>query len=319
MPGNRVVCAVVQWGMSDERRRSLPIVAVATLSLVLVACSGSGTVASPVSSDGSSGAPTAAPTATAEDALDHETGATDVLLRYEEGGGFIMPSFAVTLVPHFTLYGDGTIVFRDPAQEFPPAVGSIFKAGPMKTAKLTEEQIQDLLKLALDEGGLAQAKPVYNNDMIADASTAIFTITAGGQTKIVNVYALGLDMEGVADAQARAAFLKLAKTLTTLDKGGVISATDYEPTAYRGVLIEAPGVVAPDIMAWPWDDIAVEDFKPDPDPNGLVFPYRVMTPAEIDVLGIDNYTGGFQNAIFKAEDGMTYTFSLRPLLPEETE
>ena len=27
--------------------------------------------------------------------------------------------------------------------------------------------------------------------MIADASTAIFTITAGGQTKTVNVYALG--------------------------------------------------------------------------------------------------------------------------------
>jgi hypothetical protein len=253
--GNLSPHTVVQWPMSDERRLSLPIVALATLSLVLAACSAGGVSPTAAPSDGSSGAPTAAPTTAGEDDLDHETGATDVLLRYEEGGGFVMPSFAVTLVPHFTLYGDGTIIFRDPAQEFPPAEGSIFKAGPMKTAKLSEEQIQDLLKLALDEGGLAQAKAEYTNDMIADASTAVFTITAGGQTKTVNVYALGLDMEGMEDAQARAAFAQLAKTLTTIDQGGVIVATDYEPAAYRGILIEAPGAIEPDIRAWPWEDI----------------------------------------------------------------
>jgi hypothetical protein len=305
--------------MSDLRRPLLSIAATAALSLVIGACSGSAASPATASDGGPSGGPTAAPSATAEDALEHETGASDVLLRYEEGGGFVMPTFAVTFVPHFTLYGDGTIVFRDPVEEAPPAEGSLFKSGPLKTAKLTEEQIQDLLKLALDEGGLAAARSEYTNDMIADASTAVFTITAGGQTKMVSVYALGLEMEGMADAQARAAFLQLAQTLTTIDEGGMVAASEYVPTAYRGVLMEAPGVVDPDIRPWPWQDIAVEDFKPNPDPAKLQFPNRVMTPEEVEALGIEGYSGGFQNAILKADDGTTYTFSLRPLLPDETE
>ncbi len=296
----------------------MPIAAVTALSLLLVACSGGAASPSPASSDGPSAAPTAAPSQ-GGDVLEHETGATDVLLRYEEGGGFMMASFAATIVPNFTLYGDGTIVFRDPTEDFPPAEGSVFKSPPMQTAKLTEEQIQDLLRTALDEGGLAIARARYDNDMVADASTAIFTITVGGQTKTVSVYALGMDVQGQADAAARAAFVKLASTLTTIDEGGVVTATDYVPTAYRGVLMEAPGIQAPDIRAWPWPDIDVADFKANPDPNAFQFPMRVMTPAEIDMLRIDGYAGGFQNMILKASDGTTYTFSLRPLLPGETE
>ena len=90
------------------------------------------------------------------------------------------------------------------------------------------------------------ARPEYRNDMIADASTALFTIQAGGLTKAVSVYALGLDVEGLADAPARAAFAELAETLTSIEEGGVISATDYVPTAYRGVLFDGAGMVGPD-------------------------------------------------------------------------
>ena len=189
----------------------------------------------------------------------------------------------------------------------------------MKIAKLTEEQIQDLLRTALEEGGLAIAKPRYDNDMVADAGTATFTISANGQTKTVSVYALGMDTQDQADAAARAAFLQLASTLTKIDEGGVVTATNYVPTAYRGVLFEAPGVVAPDVRAWPWPDIEIDDFETDPNPNALQLPLRVMTPAEIDALAISDYEGGFQNMIIKAPDGTTYTFSTRPLLPDETE
>src|SRR5687768_5563902 len=122
--------------MSDLRRPLLSIAATAALSLVIGACSGRAASPATASDGGASGGPTPAPSATAEDALEHETGASDVLLRYEEGGGFVMPTFAVTFVPHFTLYGDGTIVFRDPVEEAPPAEGSLFKSGPLKTAKL---------------------------------------------------------------------------------------------------------------------------------------------------------------------------------------
>jgi hypothetical protein len=265
-------------------------------------------------SPGPSAAPSVAPDS---DVIEHKTGATDILLRYEEGGGFIMPAFTAAAVPHFTLYGDGTVIFRNPMAEPPPAEGSVFKMNPLRTARLSEDQIQELLLLALGEGGLAVARENYTNDMIADAGTAIFTIEAGGIKKTVSVYALGLEMEGVADGPARAAFKKLADRLTDFDQGGTIETDVYEPEAYRGVLFEAPGIVAADVRDWPWPDIKPGDFTPDPDPNGNQFPARRMTIEEVDALGIKDYQGGFQNLVLKTSDGKTWTFSLRPLLPGE--
>jgi hypothetical protein len=153
--------------------------------------------------------------------------------------------------------------------------------------------------------------------MIADASTAVFTIEAAGIKKTVSVYALGLEMDGVEDGPARAAFKKLAERLSDFDQGGKIDTAVYEPEAYRGVLFESPGVVAPDIRPWPWTDLTVADFAPDADPNGNQFPQRRLTPAEVDLLDITDYQGGFQNLVLKSPDGKAYTFSLRPLLPEE--
>jgi hypothetical protein len=240
-----------------------------------------------------------------------------VLLRYEEGGGFVMPAFLVAQTPHFTLYGDGTVIFRNPMLEGPPAEGSVSTFNPMRTTKLTEEQIQELLVLALGEGGLAVARPNYPNDMVADASTAIFTINAGGVEKTVSVYALGLEVQGAADAAARAAFQKLAQRLTDFDQGGAFETSEYEPAAYRAVLIEAPGVQAPDVRQWPWPDLKVTDFKPDADPSGLQFPQRTMTAEEIAKLDVTDFQGGFQGLVLTGSDGKLYTLSVRPLLPDD--
>jgi hypothetical protein len=292
-----------------------------TLAIVLVACSSSSgptAAATTEPSGGASGAPSSEPSASpAAGDVDHKTGATDILLRYEEGGGFVMPAFQAANVPHFTLYGDGTVIFRNPMLEVPPADGSVFIANPMRTATLSEEQIQDLLVLALTEGGLAGARPNYANDMIADASTAIFTIEAGGIKKTVSVYALGLDMENMADAPARAAFKKLADFLTDFDEGGSIETAVYEPEAYRGVLFDSPGVVVPDARTWPWTDITPADFSADADPEGNQFPNRTMTAAELDLLEVTDYQGGFQGMVLNGPDGKLYTFSLRPLLRGE--
>jgi hypothetical protein len=250
-------------------------------------------------------------------AIDHKTGSTDVLLRYEEGGGFVMPAFLASQAPHFTLYGDGTVIFRNPMLELPAAEGSVGMFNPMRTTKLTEEQIQELLLLALGEGGLAVARPNYENTMVADASTAIFTIDAGGVEKTVSVYALGMDTQAGADAAARAAFQKLAQRLTDFDQGGAFETAVYEPQAYRAVLMEAPGVQAPDVRAWPWPDLNVTDFKPSADPNGLQLPQRTMTPAEIEKLDVKDFQGGFQGLVLKGPDGKLYTLSVRPLLPDD--
>ena len=304
--------------MSDLQRRSASLLLTPAIAILIVACTAPGGASSPPSGGPSGAPPSVAPTGTpAADAIEHKTGATDIVLRYEEGGGFIMPAFTAAAVPHFTLYGDGTVIFRNPMLEPPPAEGSVFKMNPLRTAKLSEEQIQDLLKLALIEGGLGAARPEYHNDMVADAGTAIFTIEAGGLKKTVSVYALGLEQEGMIDGPARAAFKKLADRLTDFDQGGSIETDIYQPPAYRGVLFEAPGIEAADIRNWPWPDLTPADFTPDADPNGNQFPHRKLTIAEVDLLGITDYQGGLQNVVLKDPEGKAYTFSLRPLLPGE--
>jgi hypothetical protein len=189
---------------------------------------------------------------------------------------------------------------------------------PFRTARLTEDQVQDLLTFALGESGLGIARPDYPNDQIADASTAVFTIDAGGLKKTVSIYALGLEMEGMADGPARAAFAKLAERLQNIDAGGAFATEEYVPVQYRGILLEGqPGV--PDARPWPWTEIAPADFVSNADPNAFQLSARVMSPDEVEALGIAPFRGGFQGlTLIGPDDGKVYSFSLRPLLPEET-
>ena len=310
---------------------SLRGLAASSLILIVAACSSAGAASqapaspgssTPPASSGASGQPS--PSAIPAGTIDHPTGATDVILRYDEGGGFVMPAFLATNAPWFTLYGDGTMVFRDPTLAGPAAQGSVMPLNPMRTAKLSEEQVQSLLGFALTEGGLAGARASYENMQVADASTAIFSIDAGGLKKSVSVYALGMQLPeagqpGSADGPARLAFQKLAEKLTTIDAGGAYPSDVYRPTAYRGLLLDGTGIVAPDIKDWPWKSLKVTDFAPSADPNGQQLPHRTMTPDEIAAVGVTEPEGGFQNAVVHGPDGKTYTFSARPLLPDETE
>jgi hypothetical protein len=285
------------------------------LMALLAACSG--TVSSTANPEGSgSPAPGSsdAPEEPATGEIEHATGADDVILRLDQGGGMMIRGGAATLVPPFTLYGDGTVVFRNPALELPPAAGPVFRQNPMRTARLDEEQIQDLLEFALTEGGLGAAKLQYDNPMIADAGTAIFTINAGGLEKTVNVYALGLNDAGVPDLPARAQFQRLADRLTNFDENGTFATDVYVPTAYRGVLIDTGGFPGEAPIEWPWSDIAPSDFTGDD-----FAPTRAMTPEELAVLGIDGIEGGFEGLTLIDPDDPTksYSFGIRPLLPGE--
>jgi hypothetical protein len=319
---NRAGPGSVRQAMSTHHRRRLASLALTpALALAVVACSSAGTATNAPStapSEAPSTAPSAAPSGSpATGAIDHKTGSTDIVLRYDEGGGFVNPAFLASQVPHFTLYGDGTVIFRNPMLELPAAQGSVGTFNPLRTTKLTEEQIQELLTMALGEGGLAIARPNYENNMVADASTAVFTVNAGGIEKTVSVYALGMDVQGGADAPARAAFQKLAQRLTDFDQGGTFETAVYKPEGYRAVLMDAAGVQAPDIRKWPWADLKVADFQPDADPNGPQFPHRTMTPAEIEKLEVKDFEGGFQGLVLTGSDDKLYTLSLRPLLPGE--
>src|SRR6187397_3562330 len=130
--------------------------ALAALVTVLAACAGSagsGAVsgspgASPASNPATT-APNSSPTTTG--AIEHKTGPTDVILRYDEGGGFVMPAYTAAQAPAFTLYGDGTLIFRPVKADPLPAVGSVSPFDSFRTAKMSEDQIQTLLDYALNE------------------------------------------------------------------------------------------------------------------------------------------------------------------------
>jgi hypothetical protein len=300
-------------------RRLLPLAAVA---LVAAACSSTG--ASPSSSANPSGSPVTSPSSSPSASpsvagLEHPTGKNDIVLRYEEGGGFVMPAFLASRTPIFTLYGDGTIVFQRYTEEAPPTLANgAMGSFPLRIAKLSEEQMQEVLTFALTDGGLGIARQKYDNQMVADAGTAFFTIDAGGLDKTVEVYALGMDVDpNQPDALARIAFAKLADRLRDFDQKGTIPTDVYVPTSFRGTLIE--GGMGGAAVAWPWKDVKVTDFVAPPVDQGG-FPKHTLTPDQITALGIkaEDAAGGLQGINIQGTDGKLYSLAIRPLLPDET-
>jgi hypothetical protein len=240
-----------------------------------------------------------------------------VVLRYEEGGGFVMPAYTAATAPGFTLYGDGTIVFRDVTKDAVDQIGSVSPFQPLRTAKMNEAQMQTLLDYALNEGGLGGARAEYTDMMVSDASTAVFTVNAGGLAKTVSVYALGFDAPDVPDRLARQTLAALRDHLVDIDQGGTVKTDVYAPERYRGVLLEGQAG-APDQKAWPWPEVKPAEFVANGDPNALQLPARVMTAAEIASLGIKPFEGGFVGLPLAGPgDGKFYTLSVRPLLPDD--
>src|SRR5262245_25122847 len=95
--------------ISTPRSARVPRAAASAILLAVVAaCSpASAPSATPVASatPGTAG-PTTNPTSTQIAGIQHKTGASDVVLRLESGGGFVPIDFLATNAPIFTLYGD---------------------------------------------------------------------------------------------------------------------------------------------------------------------------------------------------------------------
>ncbi len=289
------------------------LVLTALVALLATACTPAGagsvsTTSEPTQGPDSSGGTTGG--------IEHPTGARDVVLRYEEGGGFMMMEWALTEAPIFTLYGDGTIVFRDPAAQPPPDEHGLLAFSSFRTARLSEEQVQSLLTFAVNEGALGVAKDRYDHPGVADAGTARFTVNAGGRTKTVEVYALGLD-ENAPDKAARAQFLALATRLRAFDEAGAIPTDEYVPHGWRAVLIEAQGAPT-QIRPWPWAELSVEDFMAQSDdPTAPAFPAHVLSADEVGAIGLGDLNGGLLGLSVKGPDDKIYGVPIRPLLPDE--
>lgn len=297
-----------------------PAAASVLAAVIVLACSSAASPSVAPSGDpsGAPSGPAASPSVPVE-GIAHPTGATDIVLRLDEGGGFVPVEFNAAHLPYFTLYGDGTVVFLQTSAQLEPTPDGLFPGYPIRTGKLTEAQVQDLLAFAIRDGGLGIARADYQNPLVADAPTAVFELNADGQSKQVSVVALGMEGEPGPDAAIKASLAKLGERLKDFDRGGTLSSDPYQPTAYRAVLIDASGGVNGELRDWPWPDLTVDDFAFPADPNQLQQGARVMTPAEIELVGVDQPENGVQSGLaVEGTDGKPYTLVIRPLLPEET-
>jgi hypothetical protein len=259
--------------------------------------------------------PTPSPTFGA-DQISHPTGATDIVLRMEQGGGFVPFGFLFTQSPAFTLYGDGTVIFKPLDNRGGNPFGSQAML-PWLVGHMTEADIQTLLQFALQTGRLANARENYDNPNVADAGSTFFNINAGGIDKSIQIYALGLD-DGP-DAADRQGFTQLANVLNDfqsqsgLDLGDL---TAYEPALYKVLLMEGFGEPQGQVLDWPWDDLTVAHWPANPDePDSRI---AFLDAAHVAKM-TDVPNGGHVGVWVKTPDGKNVQLGIRPLLPDEVE
>ncbi len=291
----------------------------ALLALVLAtltACTtGPGASPSPTTPPGPTPTPSPTPSPTfGPNDIEHPTGRTDIVLRMEEGGGFVPFGFLFTQSPAFTLYGDGTVIFKQiDNRQGDPFGGQAML--PWLVGQLSEADIQALLQFALGPGRLANAKENYDNPMVADAGSTIFNLNAGGVEKVVNIYALGLD-DGP-DRADRAGFSQLAEVLNDfgnqqIDLGEV---APYEPELYKVLLMEGFGEPVGQALEWPWDDLTVASWPDAEEPDGRI---AFLNADHIAKL-VEVPNGGHFGIWVTTPDGVNVQFGIRPLLPDEVE
>jgi hypothetical protein len=289
---------------------SFHVPAIALLLAISASACGSspGPAASPGGSPapGSTPAPTGTPTAYG---IQHPTGARDVVLRVETSGGFAPIEFMATSAPSFTLYGDGTVVFRDSSANPPVSNDNVNRSVPFQTIRLGEDAIQSLLANAIGPGGLGIAVGPYMGH-VADLPSTDFTITADGRTKTVSITGLSPDMHEPQEAGIVTALAGLADRLDHF--GDAVGGEEpYVPLAYRGVLTPMDQAIGPAVK-WPWA------FGPDAFVKGAneLLLTHTLTGAEVAALGIDRADGGLQGLTLE-QGARFFSFALRPLLPDE--
>lgn len=236
-----------------------------------------------------------------------------IVLRMHHTGGHLYPGMALDAAPAFTLYGDGSVIYRPSTV---PLFGPELPAGGLRRATMDGAQVANLIEFALDEGGLADADERYDEVPVADSLTTNFTIDAGGVTKRVSVYGLGDEMEPTSETPHRERFKVLAERLGSfedeIDAGNAVDAGVFEPQAYRVTIIaDEFREIAPS-GDWPWPHLTPDDFARDQSGFGI----RILAPDEAALL-FNVPVAEIGDRVVVGPDEVNYLIRTRALLPDE--
>ena len=263
----------------------------------------------------------------------------ELVLRFDFGPDYSSGDLTGLLFmpgPEFSLYADGTVIYRDDRAASPPLEGPIHRATPFSVASLGPGEVQRLLDFALVDGGLASARERYDADPnVADGfGYAVFVVRDSGVQKRVEVVGPLVDQNEGPDGPARDAMAHLAEGLRSFRPPDGIATQDWNPGRYWGVLEAAqllvdeglfPSLPADGPAAWPWPDLTPTDFVYRQDqfyvlsgePNAPGDARRVMSGAEAAKLDLSNNGGVVQGIYVNGPDGELYWFSMWPMLPDE--
>jgi hypothetical protein len=222
-----------------------------------------------------------------------------VILRLATGGGLVPIEVNDTLIPEFTLYGDGRIIVPGPTtMQYPGAA-----LPNLQTTVVSEAVIQAILSAA-KEAKLFQNGVDYGHPGVADVGSTTVTVNAEGTTYKSEIYALGFGGGGSGSVsaeqqQARAVINDLRNKLSdpTNFSAPPPAWETYDLTALKVFSRQAPAA----------SDTSSTDVKP----NNLPWPLADLGTAGTEVANAQ----GLRQLVVTGDDLAT----LKALLPQATE
>ncbi len=252
--------------------------------------------------------------------IDHSTSADDVLVQLSYEGGFVPVEWTYTNFAFYSLLGDGTLIVPGAQIEIYP--GPALPA--ISSRQVSEAGIQAILEKAL---AVTRDIPADLNDLgfmnIADASTTVITVSAGGVDRTIRAYALSELTErpdGMPEReyQARLSLQELVATLTGssewLPEGSLGPEGEFEASAARLFVgnYRAVDDLKQDPMPWPLR-AGLADFGDPIPPGGMRC--GVVEGEDWDTLRV-SATAANQLTPW-TDAGDRYSILFRPLLPDE--
>ncbi len=255
----------------------------------------------------------AAPAGDEHASIAHPTAADRVVVQVVTGGGFVTPQTNLRTMPSFTLYGDGTVIVPGPVIQIYPGP-AIY---PLVRSKLSERQVQAVLKRARGAGLLAPGAIAYGMPGVSDMPTTTLVVNAAGRHVRRQAYALGMTAPGgrvtAAQAKARRA---LAGFIAKLPHA--LAGVHYTPHAIAVYVQPASGQAQPGArkVVWPLkSDLASAGTHSSTGLN-----YRCITVRGADVttlLAALRKANELSRWIPRAGSQDSYSLVARPLLPDE--
>jgi hypothetical protein len=250
-------------------------------------------------------------------AIEHPTGAGDLVLRWEYTGGFVSPDAILARIPAFSLYGDGRIITEGPQIEIYP--------GPalpnLLVRTVSEDAIQTILAAARN-AGLTSGDASYPYPCVADAADTRFTVVAGGRTSVVTATGLGAG-EGPcqgADVAARAKLFafwtKLGNLAGWLPDGSIGPEETYTPDAFR-IYVRPYAATDPSLrqepIRWPGSPLSAVG-----EPVDLVQGVRCVVVTGSDASRVLEAATAANQLTPWTSGGQDFGLAFRPLLPDES-